>query len=251
MWHHYLKNLLTFHSNSEDLSEKETKLMSIVHGKVSAIEDDKIRLRVHELKKSKRIINVEDFGAGSKYQKTNERLVSEIAKYASIRPKYGQLFASIIEAFKLKKGVEFGTSFGIGTSYLASLAEHVITIEGCSETAKIAHETFKTVRLNNIDLRIGEFSLFLEELKHELHEPTFIYIDGNHQYKPTIQYFNYFEANAHQNSIMVFDDIYWSTEMKKAWFEIKQKPYFSIDLYKVGIVMLKSRSTPLSIRRRI
>jgi hypothetical protein len=49
-------------------------------------------------------------------------------------------------------------------------------------------------------------------------------------------------AKATENTIFVFDDIYWSTEMKKAWDEISARPEvtISIDLYDLGIIFFRN-----------
>ena len=40
------------------------------------------------------------------------------------------------------------------------------------------------------------------------------------------------------NACLVFDDIYWSKGMAKAWAEIIEEVDFSVDLFRLGIVML-------------
>jgi hypothetical protein len=45
----------------------------------------------------------------------------------------------------------------------------------------------------------------------------------------------------HNDSVLVFDDINWSQEMKAAWQEIKQHPdvRLTIDLYFTGIIFFR------------
>ena len=45
---------------------------------------------------------------------------------------------------------------------------------------------------------------------------------------------------AHEGTILVFDDIYWSREMTRAWTEIKKDPRINltIDIYRFGIVFM-------------
>lgn len=246
----YIKYLLANQSTPTNLSNEEARLLALVENNLKIMNDTKIINRIEELKKQDKTINIQDYGAGSKRQKGQIRSVNKIVKYASIKPKFGQLYCSIINAFNFKIAIEFGTSFGIGTSYLAKFTKQVITIEGCPETANIANKTFKNIDLQNVNLKIGEFSSFLEELKSYMREPIFAYIDGNHQYEATMSYFEYFRNNAVKNSILVFDDIYWSKEMKKAWQEISTQNYFTINLHKVGIVLLLNRKTSMEITRR-
>ena len=66
-------------------------------------------------------------------------------------------------------------------------------------------------------------------------------MDGNHRYTPTMQYFNLLLAKSDEQSIFIFDDIHWSSEMEKAWEEIKAdvRVSLTIDLFYIGIVFLK------------
>ena len=66
----------------------------------------------------------------------------------------------------------------------------------------------------------------------------FIFIDGNHRKDATLHYFKLYLLKAHQHSVMVFDDIYWSDGMKEAWAEIRdhESVTVTIDLFWVGLV---------------
>ena len=68
------------------------------------------------------------------------------------------------------------------------------------------------------------------------------FIDGNHQKKPTINYFEEILKYANNNTIFIFDDIHWSQGMESAWEYIKahEKTTLTIDLFFLGIVFIKS-----------
>ncbi|MFK8045150.1 MAG: O-methyltransferase [Crocinitomicaceae bacterium] len=246
----YLRYIFRSISSSEDISINERKFLEVISNSHSEFNDIEIKRRASLLKNSSKIITVSDFGAGSKAMNGKERQVSKIAKYASIQPKFGQLFASIIKELNLHTCIELGTSFGIGTSYLALNAEEVITIEGCPNIANIASETFNILKIKNIKQKVGEFKEVLASMSVPSAEPLLVYIDGNHRYKPTIEYFEFFKTVLPEDSIIIFDDIYWSKGMKKAWANISQQPYFTVDLFKVGIVLLKERSAQASVTIR-
>ena len=59
------------------------------------------------------------------------------------------------------------------------------------------------------------------------------FVDGNHRLQPTINYFQQFLSQSHNNTILVFDDIHWSREMEEAWLTIKQHPQVrcTIDIF--------------------
>jgi predicted O-methyltransferase YrrM len=246
----YLRNFLQSKPNIGELSSNERALVSLIQKSVEALDDTPIIDRLSALKLRQDTIVVSDFGAGSKMHNDAKRKIATMAKYASIQPKHGHLFSNIISHFNLSLAIELGTSFGIGTSYLAASAKKVVTMEGCPNIANIAQETFTILGTQNIELQIGEFSVLLDKLEILEKDPIFVYIDGNHAKEPTLQYFEYFRKRLPANSILVFDDIYWSKEMKAAWRKIQSEPFFSIDLYRVGIVLLKKREAPLALSLR-
>lgn len=246
----YLKYIGAKQSVPSGVSVEVQTLLSLLVSKNKKVDDRTIVNRLSQLKKRNDTINITDFGAGSKKQNGNKRRVSKMAKYASILPKHGRLFDDIIKRFNIRLSIEMGTSFGIGTAYLAKSSEQVISMEGCPETAKIAQATFRSLNIENVDLWIGEFSENLKKMKKVPDAPLFIYIDGNHKLAPTLDYFNFFRNYAPQNSILVFDDIYWSHEMKIAWQKIQSYNYATIDLFRVGIVLLQDQAKPIKIVKR-
>ena len=203
--------------------------------------NDRAIQRIHsKLKKDHRIISVEDFGAGSKKIKGTTRKISAIAKTSAINRKYGKLLARIIERYRLGHVVELGTSLGIGSLYLShhNSVKKLITIEGSVEIAKIAEQNLADFGAKNCEILVGKFEQHLEKIPDTIEKIDLVYIDGNHQYQATVDYFNFFVDHAHESSFLVFDDIYWSEGMQKAWAEICESPKInvSMDLFRMGIV---------------
>lgn len=190
---------------------------------------------------SKEVITVNDLGAGSRKTSKPQRSVSEIAKHAAMSKKQGQLITRIIDFYGFKKGLEIGTSLGIGAAYMASTAQYSgISIEGCAETARIAQKNLTQAGFSNIDVRVGEFSAILANLVEEKFD--FIYIDGNHRKLPTLDYFEFALNHSTENAFIIFDDIHWSEEMEAAWEIIQrdERINLSMDLFRLGIVSKRS-----------
>lgn len=189
------------------------------------------------------VIEVEDYGAGSGIIHTKKRKISSIAK-TSLKPKkYSQLLYRMIEHYQPQTIVEIGTSLGITSSYLASanIASKVFTFEGSHEIAQMAKNTFNQLSLSNIELIEGSFEDTLSSSLQKMSTVDFAFIDGNHRYYPTIQYFQQILQQSNNNTVFVLDDIYWSEEMEKVWDWIKQHESvtLSIDLFFVGIIFLR------------
>lgn len=196
------------------------------------------------LSNDERVLEIEDFGAGSRVTKTKQRTVAEVAKSATKSKKYAQLLFRLVKHYQPKTIIELGTSLGITTAYLSSAgpASSIVTIEGSKAIANIAAKNFSALGLKNIQQQVGNFDDILPSVIKQLPAIDFSYIDGNHRYEPTVSYFKQLLPSLHNNSILVFDDIHWSAEMEKAWEEIKQHPSVqcTVDLFFLGFVFFRS-----------
>ena len=56
-----------------------------------------------------------------------------------------------------------------------------------------------------------------------------------------MQYFEQSLPFINENTVFIFDDIYWSSEMKQAWQQIKGNSQVSvtIDLFDMGLVFFR------------
>jgi predicted O-methyltransferase YrrM len=204
-------------------------------------------LEIEEIRKhllqDTRILQIEDLGAGSRITTTKERSVQQLAKSALKPKKYAQLLFRLAKHYQSKNIIELGTSLGITTSYLsaANPEASITTIEGSKAVAEIAKENFNKLQLKNIQLLQGNFDDVLSSAIHHLPFVNLAYIDGNHRYEPTINYFNQILPKTNNDSILVFDDIHWSAEMEKAWQEIKSHPSVkcTVDIFFLGFVFFR------------
>ncbi|MDT8412384.1 MAG: class I SAM-dependent methyltransferase [Vicingaceae bacterium] len=193
---------------------------------------------------SKQKINVTDLGAGSKVHSSTERRIANITKFSSKPPKYGQLLFRLANRFKPSSIIEIGTSVGISTMYLAAHNSKctVHTIEGCPNITKIAKVNFKKIGYNNIKIYNDSFENALPTIISQHETLDFVYFDGNHTKAATLSYFNKCVEKASVKSVFIFDDIYWSDEMKAAWEEIKKHPKVTttIDVFVFGMVLFNT-----------
>ncbi|REJ81357.1 MAG: SAM-dependent methyltransferase [Bacteroidetes bacterium] len=189
------------------------------------------------------VIDVRDFGTGGKKNSRRKLSVRYIASHFVQGKKYGALLSRLVNHFKPRGILELGTSLGITTLYMALPDKNakLITLEGCPETANLAAKNFSRLGASNIELRVGEFGSTLEEACRDLKQLDFVLFDGNHRYESTMKYFHTCLNYVDEESVFVFDDIYWSPQMEKAWKEIKanEKISVSIDLYHMGLVFFR------------
>ena len=207
-----------------------------------------------ELLNDKTLISVEDFGAGSRVFKTNQRAVNQIAKNVGITQKRAQLLNRICSYLKIENALELGTSLGLG-SLAMTLNNHVKldTVEACPNTLKRAEILFKNFNFTSqISTHKSNFNQLIKSLS-----PTktydLIYIDGHHNYEATWHYFNQLKPHAHDQTIFIFDDIHWSKEMTKAWQDISNSPeiHVSIDTFYWGICFKRPEQAKEHFRIRI
>ena len=203
---------------------------------------------------NKTVLKVTDFGAGSKVFKSKNREVSKIAKVAGISNKKAKLLIRLIAYFKPVNILEIGTSIGLGTSAIkiGNSDSQITTLEGCPETSRIAQELFKKNDFNKINIITGNFKETLPKVIKQ-QQFDFIYFDGNHNKKATLDYFNTCLATINNNSVWVFDDIYWSKEMKEAWSEIKKHPKVTVtvDIFHWGIVFFRKEQEKEHFKIRV
>ncbi|PTQ94957.1 methyltransferase family protein [Mucilaginibacter yixingensis] len=204
----------------------------------NSIEEARKRL-LHD----KHRITVTDLGAGSHIDNKSVRSVADIAKNAVKSPRQAQLLFRLAAYHQPENIIELGTSLGVTTLYLQAAAPraNVYTLEGCTEVAVLASELFNHQKADSIKQVPGNFDDTLQPLINSLPKVDFVYVDGNHFYEATMRYFNCCLPKVHENTVLVFDDIYWSEGMKQAWTEIKAHPQVTatVDLFWTGLVYFR------------
>ncbi len=186
-------------------------------------------------------IPIEELGALSK-KHDNVRIKNKAG--SSLSPLEQSCFlGSLVSYLKPQTLLEIGTSFGVSTAYLAQYASQgkVITLEGEPNIASISQEFFTSAKFEKVGLLLGEFDHTLPLAIKNLETLDFVFFDGNHRYSPTLQYFELCLMKKNENSVFVFHDIYWSSEMKKAWEAIKSniEVTITVDLYYFGVVFFR------------
>ncbi len=188
-----------------------------------------------KLKLDNTVLKITDHGVGSK-KLGNERTVRSIFKVSSSNGRYGELLTALTHSNEAKSILEFGTSLGIGTNYLAFGAPKstITTIEGCPETLGYANHFLP----KNTNAQCSSFNSFLEKLSDEKFD--FVFLDGHHDGHATRDYFNSLKPYLTENACIVFDDIRWSEDMLHAWEEIIKQDGIkaSVDCFRMGIVWL-------------
>lgn len=191
------------------------------------------------LLKSKQNISYNVFGLDT------TATVMDICAKAASKPKWCQLLYVLINHLNTPKVLEIGTNLGISGTYILEAIKDksgfFTTMEGLPELCTIARKQFTTITSpNNFEVIQGLYNDSFPNVLKNKHLYNFIFIDGNHKKKPTLHYFNQLKLKTTSATIFVFDDIYWSNEMKAAWCIIKSDidVNFTIDMYEQGIAII-------------
>ncbi len=200
-------------------------------------EDSKILNHLFkQLNNNSKVIEIEDFGAGSK-KLGNHRSISTIFKTSSSKGRYGKLLYQLSKHYSFTNCLEFGTSLGIGAIHLAlgNPKTTITTIEACENTRKIALEN--TSSFQNIHSIHSTFDEFISQNDQSILY-DFVFIDGHHDGEALLHYIESLASITHDETIFILDDIRWSDSMFEAWQKIMKDPQFhlSIDLFRVGLI---------------
>lgn len=182
-----------------------------------------------------------DLGAGSKVNTNPIRTVSDIARSTPVPPRVGRRLFKTVHFFKPQTMIELGTSLGISTMYQSAArpSSALYSLEGNPAVAEYTKRQCQQMGLPSIKVVTGHFDDTLPQLLEKLNRVDYAFIDGNHQYEPTLQYTQWLLSRTHSESIILIADIYWSDDMKRAWEALKDWPEVraSIDLYDFGILL--------------
>jgi predicted O-methyltransferase YrrM len=188
-------------------------------------------------------LEVRDLGAGSKTFKTSTRPVQDIAAKGISTRRQAELLYRLIQVLNCRQIIELGTSLGLTSLYLAKGNKNirVTSIEGSEALVRFATGLSHEHQVHNIEFIQGHFHDKLPEVLQHGPAPDLLYIDGNHTYEATLHYFQLGLERSHNNSVFVFDDIYWSQDMTRAWHEIRRHPAvrLSIDTFYTGLIFFR------------
>ena len=213
-----------------------TKVFTLRHQLIPEIEGLRSLLKANSEQ-----IELVDFGAGSRTNQRNTRAISSIAKNSSSPPKFSAFLNALIDYMEFRELLELGTSLGLNSIYMsASPNVNLTTLEGDPSLCRIAQENFEKIERKNIQLIQGDINKTLQDFLEKSDSLDLVYIDANHRYEPSLNYFNMCLPKMAKNGVIIFDDIHWSKEMWEAWNKIKQHPkaILTIDIFECGLVFI-------------
>ena len=164
------------------------------------------------------------------------------AARASRNPADSLMLYKLVREFRPRTILELGTNLGVSSAYLAAAqnlngAGEVFTLDASPYRQRIARNLHGECSLDNVHYVAGLFTDTLHGTLADIALVDFAFIDGHHQYQPTIDYFNMIFGHSAPECVFIFDDINWSDGMRRAWSELNDDPRFTVvaSLQNVGI----------------
>ncbi len=195
-----------------------------------------------------RKISFEEIGSSS------EMTLAEVARRAASPEIWVRFFYQLSKISIVNNILEIGTNLGVSGQYFIKGLENkknikFITLEGVKGLCEIASSRFDALSSQGrFEVIHGLYNKTLPEVVKSKTRFDLVFIDGNHQYEATLNYFEMLKDNLADKAIVIFDDINWSNGMRRAWREIcKQKGIvFSINFFKLGIVVFDPKKPDTS-----
>ncbi|MFA4838893.1 MAG: class I SAM-dependent methyltransferase [Candidatus Neomarinimicrobiota bacterium] len=237
------------------LKPTESSLNAVIRRQLT--ESEKILLHKisdvrSELSASTTQITMQDFGAQrnllrkDKSDEKSGRIVTKIVgkMYAdsTICEAQGRFIFNLVREFRPAVCLELGTCLGISAAYIGAALElnqtgRLISIEGSDSLVKIATANLAKIGLTQTTVISGRFQDKLPQVLKEWSPLGFVFIDGHHEEWATLNYFEEILPFAGQNALFLFDDIYWSFGMNRAWRKIRadRRISFSWNRFMMGV----------------
>jgi predicted O-methyltransferase YrrM len=199
-------------------------------------------------------ITLMDYGAGSpELNRTDKEMYNGVVTTKTVsnacsasKPRFWALVLfKLIREFKPTTSIELGTCLGISAAYQAAAHKlnnqgSITTMEGAASLASLSEKNLQKLGLDNGIVVRGRFQDNLDRVLKENKPIDFAFIDGHHDEKATISYFQSFVPNLSKKAVIVFDDISWSDGMRRAWDKIveNENVKITVDLRIIGICVL-------------
>lgn len=216
---------------------------------------------------SKEEVQVPDFGAGSpddargdtqmRQGVTCTEVIGKACRNYSKEPLWAALLFHLIRNLRPQSCVEMGTCLGVSAAYQTAALELngagcLHTLEGAPAFAEVARQNLERLGLaGRVRIYTGPFHETLAGVLREAGQVDCCFIDGHHDEAATVAYFDQVQPFLAPESLLIFDDIRWSSGMKRAWDRIREdaRSSFWVDLGKVGLCVTGvSRRGGLNLR---
>lgn len=194
-------------------------------------------VQAHYRKLKKDTTSIEGLDLGR--DEITSRTVSDYAIISSIPDFQAALLHRLVAYLNPEDVLELGTNLGKSLACMASANPNAkfTGVEGNAALARHAKGSLERLNLSHVRVISDAFDDFLANNKEEF---DLIFLDGDHRYAPTMRYLEALKERLREGGAIIFHDIYWSEEMKRAWKDIKNDRNITVtlDLFFLGIAWI-------------
>lgn len=181
------------------------------------------------------------------------------ADSASKARRPAELIYRLTRAVRPLTVLELGTNVGISTAYVAQALTangrgHIVTMDMSRYRQRVARSVWEGVGVSaRITVVTGTFTDTLPAVLRDHAPIDLAFIDGDHQYAPTLAYFDAIYQVAPEGAVFVFDDIRWSAGMLRAWEAVQHDPRvgIAVDCGSMGIATAAFKGQPRYVTPRL
>jgi predicted O-methyltransferase YrrM len=221
---------------------------------------DRIEAVRTEMQASTLPITRADYGAGNPDSNRSESAMGagvevvdtlgHITRRASKSAFWCRLLFTLVRTLRPRTCIEMGTAVGISAAYQAAALAmnghgHLVTLEGAGSLADVAKTNFRQLGLDTVTVVVGRFQDTLSGILRRSSPVDYVFVDGHHDERATLAYFEQLLPFLADNALLVFDDIAWSEGMRRAWKAIASSPRagIAVDLGPVGLCLVQKTGT--------
>jgi predicted O-methyltransferase YrrM len=175
----------------------------------------------------------------SRQSSAHLRSLPYIARTSSVLPQWGVFLHLCANSAEAKTILELGGGAGISGCYLASgkHCRRFISVEGVPERVQLARINLRQVA-DNFELVNAPFDEALDQILPAVSEGLdMVYMDGNKDKTANLHYLERIVPFLNRGSLVIFDDIHWSPEMREMWRAVSGRQGFSytVDAGRFGV----------------
>ena len=210
------------------------------------------------LARSDEQIEAVDYGTGSaETERTAEEMargtpvvytVSDLCLSSSNPPQWDRVLFNIVRRLEPARAVEMGTCLGLSAAYQGAALElnsgegQLVTLEGAPTLAERSRTHLKELGVARVTVRTGRFDDTLGPVVAELKPVNYVFVDGHHDGQATLDYFDLIAPHLGPGAVVVYDDINYNDDMKRAWDRIAadERVTHAADLGSMGVTLVSA-----------
>jgi predicted O-methyltransferase YrrM len=181
---------------------------------------------------------------------THQEQASAACLWMSLPPLLGSLLTRLVRELEPRSCLELGTGFGVSTSYQAAALDlngsgRLVTLD-VEGMQRIAGPGLAGIGLGDrVTLRSGQIEETLAGAIADVEPIDFALLDADHTEAGTMGAFEQLLPCLGAGAVLVFDDIAWTEEMRRAWRRIAGHPRIAdaVAIRRLGIAVAAEAAT--------